>query len=89
MTSSNSNQIKLLIKTIEMIEKAAKIMPIGISFLVVLFLFFDIKSFFEGNIVIGIILSVLASFGLYLLLRIYQTRRRKGKYSTVYKTAYK
>ena len=72
-----------------MIEKAAKIMPIGISFLVVLILFFDIRSFFEGNIVIGIILSVLASFGLYLLLRIYQTRRRKGKYSTVYKTAYK
>jgi uncharacterized membrane protein len=89
MKLSNSNQIKLLIKTIEMIEKAAKIMPIGISFLVVLIFFFDIRSFFEGNIVIGIILSVLALFGLYLLLRMYQTRRRKRKYSTAYKTAYK
>jgi uncharacterized protein (DUF2062 family) len=79
--SSNSDQIKLLIKNIEMIEKAAKIMPAGISFFVALTLIFDVISFFEGNIVVGIILSILVLFGLYLLLRIYQTRkrRRKGK----------
>ena len=82
MSSNSSDQIKLLIKTIEMIEKAVKIMPIGISFFVALTLFFGIRSFFEGRMVVGIILLVLVSFGLYLLLRIYQTRRRKRRFTT-------
>jgi hypothetical protein len=82
MSSNSSDQIKLLIKTIETIEKAVKIMPIGISFFVALTLFFGIRSFFEGRMVVGIILLVLVSFGLYLLLRIYQTRRRKRRFTT-------
>ena len=82
MSDNNLDQIKLLIKSIEMIEKAAKIIPVSILFFVILILFFDIRSFFEGRMVVGIILLVLVSFGLYLLLRIYQTRRRKRRFTT-------
>ena len=82
MSDNNLDQIKLLIKSIEMIEKAAKIIPVSILFFVILILFFDIRSFFEGNILAKIILSILVVFGLYLLLKIYQSRRRKRRFTT-------
>ena len=82
MSDNNLDQIKLLIKSIETIEKAAKIIPVSILFFVILTLFFDIRSFFEGNILAEIILSILVVFGLYLLLKIYQSRRRKRRFTT-------
>ena len=81
---SSKDRIKSLIKTIEIMEIVAKVLPIVISFFTALTLIFAIVNFIEGNIVIGILLLIVVSFGLFLLARLYQThnRSRESKYTT-------
>jgi hypothetical protein len=78
---TTADRIKLIVKIIEIVEKASKFLPIIVFSYAGLTLVFAAINFVEDNIVIGIVLCVLAGFGVYLTIRICQTRRRwKRKY---------
>jgi len=73
---TTTDRIKLAIGTLQTAKKVSKFLPIIVFSYSGLTLFFAVLDFFEHNIVAGIILSILAGLGIYLTIRIFQTRRR-------------
>jgi amino acid permease len=73
---TSSNQLKRLVEIIETTKKVSRYLPFivfGYSGLTVIFAVINIL---EHNLVSGIILCLLAGFGLHLTIRIVLTRRK-------------
>ena len=77
MLDTNADRIKLIVETIEIAEKVSKYLPIVVFSYAGLTLVFAVINILEHNITSGIILCVLASFGIYLALRIVLTRLKR------------
>jgi hypothetical protein len=78
-----ADRMKLIVEIIQIAEKVSKFLPIIVFSYAGLTLVFAVIDLVEHNIVMGIVLCVLAGFGIYLAIRISQTRRRwKLKYQT-------
>jgi hypothetical protein len=73
---TTTDRIKLVIGTLQTAKEVSKFLPIIVFSYSGLTLFFAVLDFFEHNIVAGIILSILAGLGIFLAIRIFQTRRR-------------
>jgi hypothetical protein len=71
-----ADRMKLIVEIIQIAEKVSKFLPIIVFSYAGLTLVFAVIDLVEHNIVIGIVLCVLARFGIYLAIRISQTRRR-------------
>lgn len=80
MKISTADRIKLIISIVETTKKISKFLPIVVFSYSGLTLFFAIMNFFEGDIIVGGVLSIFAILGLYLTVRIIRTRRRGRKY---------
>ena len=82
MNVSNADRIKLVVGILQTAKKVSKFLPIIVFSYSGLTLFFAVIDFFEHNIAGGVVLSIFATFGIFLAIRIYQTRRngRKRKY---------
>lgn len=84
MLKTTPDRMKLIVEIIEIAEKVSKFLPIIVFSYAGLTLVFAAINFVEDNIVIGIVLCILAGFGVYLTIRICQTRRRwKRKYQEI------
>jgi len=73
---TTADRIKLLTELIGITEKVSKYLPIIVFSYTGLTLVFAFKNMVEHNIVAGLILCVFAAFGMYLVIRIFLTRRR-------------
>lgn len=73
---TSADRIKLIIGILQTAKKVSKFLPIIVFSYSGLTLFFAVIDFFEHNIVAGMILSIFAAFGIFLAMRIFQTRRR-------------
>jgi len=79
--------MKLVVEVIEIAEKVSKFLPIIVFSYAGLTLVFAVIDLVEHNIVTGIVLCVFAGFGIYLAIKISQTRRKwKRKYQTYINT---
>lgn len=70
--------MKLIVEIIEIAENVSKFLPIIAFSYAGLTLVFAAINFVEDNIVIGIVLCVLAGFGVYLTIRIWKYQRYRN-----------
>ena len=83
MLKTAPDRMKLVVEVIEIAEKVSKFLPIIVFSYAGLTLVFAVINLVEHNIVTGIVLCVFAGFGIYLAIKISQTRRKwKRKYQT-------
>ncbi|MFZ0511282.1 MAG: hypothetical protein WAM14_06725 [Candidatus Nitrosopolaris sp.] len=76
---TTADRIKLIIGILQTAKKVSKFLPIIVFSYSGLTLFFAVIDFFEHNIAAGVVLSIFAIFGIFLAIRIFQTRRRGRK----------
>ena len=90
MLKTTSDRVKLIVEFIEIAVKVIRFLPIIVFSYAGLTLVFAVINLVEHNIVTGIVLCVFAGFGIYLAIKISQTRRRwKRKYQTYINTKLK
>ena len=81
MKLTTADRIRLTIGILQTAKKVSKFLPIIVFLYSGLTLFFAVIDFFEHNLAAGVVLSIFATFGIFLAMRIFQTRRgRKRKY---------
>lgn len=73
---TNSDRLKLIVEIIEITKKVSRYLPIIIFVYAGLTLVFAIINILERNIISGIILCLLAGFGLQLTIKIVLVRMR-------------
>jgi hypothetical protein len=73
---TNSDRLKLTVEIIEAAKKVSRYLPIIVFTYAGLTLVFAIMNIFERNIILGIILCLLAGFGLQLTIKIVLMRIR-------------
>jgi hypothetical protein len=73
---TNSDRLKLTVEIIEAAKKVSRYLPIIVFTYTGLTLVFAIMNIFERNIILGIILCLLAGFGLQLTIKIVLMRIR-------------
>jgi hypothetical protein len=76
LPATTADRIKLIAEVIKITENVSKYLPIIVFSYAGLTLVFAFKSMVEHNIVGGLVLCVFAGFGVYLVIRIFLTRRR-------------
>ena len=87
MLKTTSDRVKLIVEFIEIAVKVIRFLPIIVFSYAGLTLVFAVINLVEHNIVTGIVLCVFAGFGIYLAIKISQTRRKwKRKYQTYINT---
>ena len=77
MQVTTADRIKLFIEIIEIAEKVSRYLPIVVFSYAGLTLVFAVINFVEYNITLGIVLCLFAGFGIYLVIRIFLTRKRR------------
>jgi hypothetical protein len=75
--SSADNQIRLVIKIIRILKTLAKFVPLIVVVSTALSFISAAINFIGGNVIAGVILSILGLFGISLLWRIYYYQTRK------------
>ncbi|NAL77936.1 hypothetical protein [Nitrososphaera sp. AFS] len=73
---TNSDRLKLTVEIIEVAKKVSRYLPIIVFAYAGLTLVFAIMNILERNIILGIILCLLAGFGLQLTIKIVLMRIR-------------
>ena len=79
MKVTTADRIRLIIGILQTAKKVSKFLPIIVFSYSGLTLFFAVTDFFEYNLAAGVVLSIFATFGIFLAMRIFQTRRRGRK----------
>jgi amino acid permease len=78
---TTSDRVKLIVEFIEIAVKVIRFLPIIVFSYAGLTLVFAVINLVEHNTVTGIVLCVFAGFGIYLAIKISQTKRRWNRKS--------
>lgn len=81
MLKTTSDRVKLIVEFIEIAVKVIRFLPIIVFSYAGLTLVFAVINLVEHNTVTGIVLCVFAGFGIYLAIKISQTKRRWNRKS--------
>ena len=79
MKVTNADRIRLIIGILQTAKRVSKFLPIIVFSYSGLTLFFAAIDFFEHNLAVGVVLSIFATFGIFLAMQIFQTRTRGRK----------
>jgi hypothetical protein len=79
MKVTTADRIKLMVGILQTAKKVSKYLPIIVFSYSALTLSFAVIDFLERYIAAGVVLSIFATFGIFLTMRILQTRRRGRK----------
>lgn len=81
MLKTTSDRVKLIVEFIEIAVKVIRFLPIIVFSYAGLTLVFAVINLVKHNTVTGIVLCVFAGFGIYLAIKISQTKRRWNRKS--------
>jgi hypothetical protein len=79
MKVTSADRIRLVVGILRTAERISKYLPIIVFAYSALTLFFAVIDFLQRNIAAGAVLSIFASLGIFLAIRIFKTRRRGRK----------